>query len=335
MARLSALGSNVIDSTRKGGGLTRSQRKRVLTAIATSFLTVYVLVTLFPFYVLCVRTFVGTPDAADLHLWPPPSREISLEAEVGNLSIYYNLDIQRVKEDMGIPRGEYIPARTSLREMAERYDIPLERLRTYLSPYARSGGWLILLAGGKLYRPVVRTIVITLASLAGLNALSILTGCGLAGLRRRDQMVVYNLYLLQMVIPPMLIIIPQFLIVQWLLKLIPGTGEAGFSRYTSQLLLLVLINVKGSAISTMIFTSYIGRIPREMEEAAMLDGASRLQYLQLIMMPLLKVPVASLTATMERIFESSAIVSGAILTPVRPGTLYMTTGISTALVIAR
>ena len=295
MARLSARKSKAIDSTRKSGGLTTSQRKRLLAAVTTPFLVAYVVVTLFPFYVLFVRTFVATADAADLHLWLPPRREISLEAEVGNLSIYYNLDIQQVKEDLGIPRSEYIPTRTSLWEVAERYDIPTERLQAYLSPYARFGGWLILLAGGKLWRPLVRTIVITFASLVGVNVLSILTGCGLAGLRRRDQMLIYNLYLLQMVIPPMLIIVPQFLIVQWLLRLIPGTGEAGFSRYTSQILLLVLVNVKGSALSTMIFTSYIGRIPRELEETAMLDGASRWQYMQHILMPLLKVPVASLT----------------------------------------
>jgi raffinose/stachyose/melibiose transport system permease protein len=260
-----------------------------------SFLSVYTIVTLFPFYVLFVRSFVGTRDAADLHIWLPPRREISLEAEMGNLSIYYNLDIQQVKEDLGIPWEEYIPARTSLREIAERYDIPIERLQAYFAPYARFGGWLILLSGGKLWRPLVRTVVITLASLVGLNVLSILTGCGLAGLRRRDQMAIYNLYLLQMVIPPMLIITPQFLIVQWLLKLIPGTAGAGFSRYTGQILLLVLINVKGGAVSTMIFTSYIGRVPRELEEAAKLDGASRLQYLQHVLMPLLKVPIASLT----------------------------------------
>ena len=47
---------------------------------------------------------------------------------------------------------------------------------------------------------------------------SIFTGYGLAGCGG-DQMFVYNLYLLQMVIPAMLILLPQFLIIQWVFKL--------------------------------------------------------------------------------------------------------------------
>ena len=39
-------------------------------------------------------------------------------------------------------------------------------------------------------------------------------------------------------------------------------------------------------------------------------------------------------ATIVGIFESSAAVSGAIFTPVRPGTLYITIGMFTSLVIA-
>lgn len=276
-------------------GLTVSQRRRILTAIVIPFLTIYTLVTLFPFYVLFVRTFVATKDAADLYLWPPTGEGISLDAEVGNLAIFYNLDIRQVKQDLGIPLTEYIPARRSLREIAEQYDIPLERVESYLAPFGRYGGWIVLFAGGELWRPLTRTLVITLASLVGVNLLSILTGCGLAGLRRKDQMFIYNLYLLQMVIPPMLIILPQFLIVQWLVGLLPGSRQAGFARYTGQILMIVLLNIKGGALSTMLFTSYIGRVPRELEEAAMLDGASRWQYIQHILLPLLRVPVASLT----------------------------------------
>jgi len=276
--------------------LTVSQRKRILTAIVIPFLAIYTLVTLFPFYVLFVRTFVGTKHAADLYLWPPVREGISLDAEVGNLAIYYNLDIRQFKQDLGIPLTEYIPARRSMREIAEQYDIPPERVESYLAPFDRYGGWIVLFTGGELWRPLARTLVITLASLVGVNLLSILTGCGLAGLRRRDQMFIYNLYLLQMVIPSMLIILPQFLIVQWLVGLLPDSGRAGFARYTGQILMIVLLNIKGGALSTMLFTSYIGRVPRELEEAAMLDGASRWQYIQHILLPILRVPVASLTA---------------------------------------
>jgi ABC-type glycerol-3-phosphate transport system permease component len=260
-----------------------------------SLLTVYALVTLFPFYVLFVRTFVGTAEATDLHLSPPPVQEIDLDAELGNLAVFYDLDIRQVKRDLDIPAGDYVSPRTKLRTIAQTYDIPPARIRAYLAPFSRYSGWIALFSAGKVWRPLVRTVVITVLSLIGINMLSVGTAYGLAGLRRRDQTVIYHLYLLHMVIPSMLIILPQFIMVQWLLSLIPGYQRAGFARYTTQILMLVLINVKGGALSTMLFTSYIGSIPREFEEAAMLDGASRLQYIQHVLLPLMKVPIASLT----------------------------------------
>ena len=48
-------------------------------------------------------------------------------------------------------------------------------------------------------------------------------------------------------------------------------------------------------MSTMLFTSAIGAIPKDIEESAMIDGAGRLQYMRHILLPLMKVPIASLT----------------------------------------
>jgi raffinose/stachyose/melibiose transport system permease protein len=45
----------------------------------------------------------------------------------------------------------------------------------------------------------------------------------------------------------------------------------------------------------MVYTAYISSIPKDLEEAAEIDGASTWQYLRHILLPLLKVPIASLT----------------------------------------
>jgi ABC-type glycerol-3-phosphate transport system permease component len=143
---------------------------------------------------------------------------------------------------------------------------------------------------------LLRTVLITALSLVGLNLLSILTGFGLAGLRRRDQVVVYNLYLISAIMPAMMILLPQYMIVQWLLNLIPGYDVSGsFARSVGQLLAIVLLNIKGGALGTMVYTTFISTIPRDLEEAAEIDGASTLQYLRYILLPLLKIPIASLT----------------------------------------
>lgn len=270
-------------------------RKWLLRAGVTLFLITYSAVTVFPFYVLFVRTFVSTKDATDLHLWIPPATEVSLDAGIGNLSVFYNLDIKKLKADLGIPQTAYIRPQTTLAQISEKYDIPPEKIRRYLAPFATFNGWIVLFSSGRIVPALVRTIIVSVASLVGLNALSICTGYALAGLRRRDQMFIYNLYLLQMVIPPMLVLLPQYLLVQSILKLVPGTGVAGFTRNASQIVVVILLVVKGGALSTMIFTSFIGAIPRELEECSEIDGANRLQYLIHILLPLLKVPIASLT----------------------------------------
>ena len=48
----------------------------------------------------------------------------------------------------------------------------------------------------------------------------------------------------------------------------------------------------------MIFTAAISGIPRDLEESAVIDGAGRWQYVYHILLPLLKVPIVSLTVIM-------------------------------------
>jgi ABC-type glycerol-3-phosphate transport system permease component len=273
-----------------GAGLGLAARRRMLKAIVMPLLVIYALLTLFPFYVLFVRTFIGTKDATDLHLWIPPQEDISMAAEIGNISIFFNLDIAAFKEAMGI-KG-YVTPHTTLGQIVAKYDVPEQKIKQYFAKYGRFNGWVILLGEGKLWAAMGRSALITVVSMVGINFLSICTGYGLAGLRRKDQMFVYNLFLVQSVIPAMLVIVPQFMVVQWFTGLFPKTDSW---RHFAQLLSLILLNIRGGAMSTMLFTSAIGAIPRDIEESAMIDGASRLHYFRDILLPLMKVPIASMT----------------------------------------
>ena len=272
------------------------RQKRISKILIITFFIVYTLITLFPFYVLFVRTFVGTKHSTDLWLWPPPKEEASLDYQWGNISVFYNLDLNKVKADLGLPEDAYIQTRWTLRKIAEEYDIPEQRIKDYFTPYSVYSGWIVLLSDNKFGGALFRTILITAFSLVGLNLLSILTGFGLAGLKRKDQVIVFNLYLLSAIIPGMMILLPQYVIVQWLLNLIPGYAVSGSAaRSTSQLVTIILLHIKGGALGTMVYTAYISAIPKDLEEAAEIDGATPLQYFRFILLPLLKIPIASLT----------------------------------------
>jgi len=276
-----------------------SGRKRALRVFATVVMVVYTVVTIFPFYALFVRSFVATKDASDLHLWIPKAREVPLEAEVGNLSVFYQLDMRDFKRALGIPENEYLMARLTLKEVAEQYNIPEQEIKDFFKGFYTYNGWMTLLReelqGTTFWAALLRTVLITGLSLVLLTALSISTGYGLAGLRRKDQMVVYNVYLLQMVIPVMLIILPQYQLFQYIFNLVPEYARQGsLVRAALQLLALVLINIKGTALTIMIFVAAIGTIPKDLEDSAMIDGASRLQYVRYVLLPLLKVPIVSM-----------------------------------------
>ncbi len=276
------------------------RRKRWLKAFVVGFMVIYALITLFPFYVLFVRTFVSTKESTDLHLWIPENDEVSLDADIGNLAVNFNLDLRQMKQDLGV-KG-YVNPRATLRQMAEKNNIPTERIVAYFAGFGTYNGWITLLGNNDFWFALARTATTTLVGIVGLCLLSMFTGYALAGLRRRDQMFIYNLYLMQMVIPTVLIIIPQFLLVQWLIGLIPGGSQAGFPRYAGQLIALVLIFIKGGALSTMVFTSSINEVPHELEESAQLDGASRMQYFWRILLPLMKVPIATVAVIMLPVF---------------------------------
>jgi len=286
---------------------TMSRRKRALRIFATVVMIIYTLVTLFPFYALFIRSFVSTRDASDLHLWIPKARDVPMEAEVGNLSVFYNLDLRDLKDKLGIPQTEVLMSRTTLRELSQQYNIPEEKITSFFKGFYTFNGWTTLLRtelqGTRFWAALFRTVLVTASSLLLMTILSIFTGYGLAGLRRKDQMAVYNLYLLQMVIPIMLIILPQYQLFQYIFKLVPGYATQGsLVRDALQLLSLILINIKGTALTTMIFVGAIGMIPKDLEDSAMIDGASRLQYMRYVLLPLLKVPIVSMVVIQLPLF---------------------------------
>ena len=282
--------------------LTQSARRRLLRIFALVVMLIYTGVTIFPFYALFVRSFVPTKESADLHLWLPEVQEVSMDAQIGNLSVFYDLDTNTMKDAFRIPQTEFLMARTTLRQIGEKYNIPEEEIKEFFAGFYRYNGWNTLMTGDlygtSFWGALLRTLIVTVISLTLLIFLSILTGYGLAGLKHRYQMAVYNIYLLQMVIPAMLILLPQYLLIQWFYNLIPGYADEGFVRTVLQLFSIVLINIKGTALSVMIFTAAIGSIPKEIEDSAMIDGATSWQYIRHILLPLLKVPIVSLIVIM-------------------------------------
>ena len=251
-------------------------KKRSVRGLIAAFFVLYGVITVVPFYFLAIRAFIPTAMATKLHLWVPETGEMfSLEAQYGTLSYYYRFNTAKFKKTFGI-RG-YIASTTTFREIAREHGIEEERIIEYMRPRVRFAGWLTVLEDDRFIFAILRNVLVTCASITVGALLGIATGSVLARFRKRWHVWIFNTYLVSLIIPGPMVIIPTYIIVAQILGL-----------YNTPLALIILY-VKGSALSTMLFTSYITKMPLELRDSVYVDGGNRIHYFFRILLPLCKV----------------------------------------------
>lgn len=254
------------------------ERIKLVRILITLFLIIYTVITIFPFYVLFIRTFVSTADSSELHLWIPPSQDFNMDARFGHMSVFYSLDSEDFKDKMGIEG--YIDPNLTFKQLAENYNLSEEKIKNYMNPFFTFNGWVTVLKGSRFIRSLLATIFVTGSTMLLGGLLGISTGFVLAGFRKKWHFYAYNIYLLQIAIPPIMLMIPQFIIIK------------NLGLYNSYLA-LILFHIKGGALSVMLFTSFIAQIPKELREAVEIDGGGHFRYFYHILLPLCKVPFAA------------------------------------------
>jgi ABC-type glycerol-3-phosphate transport system permease component len=240
-------------------------------------LTLYCVLTLLPFYILVIRAFTPTLEAGRFHFWIPERPEVQMKATIGNLATVNNVNLGAFKQELGL-KG-YLDPRWTLSQIAERKQIDPAAIRAALAPAVRWNGLHTVLSGGYL-KSLWGTVVVAGISVVVGGFLGIMTGTALAGFRRPWHLFVYNSYLLNMIVPPMMVILPQYLII---------TNYLGLQN---SYLAIILLHIKGGALSTMVFTSYIATIPKELRESVYMDGGRHYHYFFHVILPLMGTPFA-------------------------------------------
>ena len=134
-----------------------------------------------------------------------------------------------------------------------------------------------------LLRALINDIAITTASVFLVIFLGSMAGYPLSRYRTRLNSVVYVLFISCMIIPPLTILVPLY-------KLVVDIG--GMNTYWGIVTIQVTFFLP---ISIFLFTGFIGTVPREVDEAAVIDGASGFSIFLRIIIPLLK-PVTATVA---------------------------------------
>jgi multiple sugar transport system permease protein len=130
-----------------------------------------------------------------------------------------------------------------------------------------------LLAAGQAGEWLLNSVVVSFCAVAATLVASILSGYGISRFRFRGSTLFGVLLLATQMLPQALIVVPVYIIFRGL-------------HLLNSLFGLVVINLAINVpVATWILKGYFDTVPREIEEAALIDGCTRLQALRRVVLP--------------------------------------------------
>lgn len=129
----------------------------------------------------------------------------------------------------------------------------------------------------------INSVQITAITLAGQLTFSVLAAYAFARIDFPGRDLIFGVLLSTLMIPAMVIIIPNFLTVTWL-------GRIGPIKWINNWPALT-IPFMGSIFSIFLLRQFFAQIPDELFDAAQMDGAGHFRFLLTVVIPLAKAPL--------------------------------------------
>ena len=130
---------------------------------------------------------------------------------------------------------------------------------------------------------MVNSIKITLITLAGEMTFSILAAYAFARIQFPGRDLIFGILLSTLMIPAMVLIIPNFLTVTWLGRIGPIPWINNWPALT--------VPFMGSVFSIFLLRQFFAQVPDELFDAAQIDGAGHMRFLVRVVLPLAKAPL--------------------------------------------
>jgi ABC-type glycerol-3-phosphate transport system permease component len=127
------------------------------------------------------------------------------------------------------------------------------------------------------------SVQITLITLTGQITFSVLAAYAFARINFPGRDLIFGIMLSTMMIPAMVLIIPNFLLVTWLGRIGPLPWLNNWPALT--------IPFMGSVFSIFLLRQFFAQVPDELFDAAQIDGAGHLRFLTTVVLPLAKAPL--------------------------------------------
>jgi ABC-type glycerol-3-phosphate transport system permease component len=133
------------------------------------------------------------------------------------------------------------------------------------------------------------SIRITAITLTGQVTFSILAAYAFARIKFPGRDMIFGILLSTMMIPAMVLIIPNFLTVTWLGRI--GKSLCGDSCAWLNNWPALTIPFMGSVFSIFLLRQFFAQIPDELYDAAQIDGAGHFRFLLTVVLPLARAPL--------------------------------------------
>jgi len=129
----------------------------------------------------------------------------------------------------------------------------------------------------------LNSLRIVAISLVGSVSISILAAYAFARIKFPGRDLIFGIMLSTMMIPAMVTIIPNFLTVTWLGRMMPIAWINNWPALT--------IPFMGSVFNIFMLRQFFSQIPDELYDAARIDGSGHLRFLWQVVIPLSKAPL--------------------------------------------
>jgi len=165
---------------------------------------------------------------------------------------------------------------TSLKDMSEIYVYPPK----WLPEKFNFDNYVKAFTAAPFGRYYINSLVVAFAVTLGQLITCSMAAFAFARLRFKGRDILFYIFLGTMMIPYNVTMIPSFMVLYWL-----GWIDSYYA---------LIVPGLASAFGTFLLRQFFITIPRELEEAAYIDGASRFQVLRRIILPLAKPALATL-----------------------------------------
>jgi ABC-type glycerol-3-phosphate transport system permease component len=135
----------------------------------------------------------------------------------------------------------------------------------------------------------INSVQITAITLVGQMAVSIFAAYAFAKIKFPGRDLIFGMMLSTMMIPAMVLIIPNFLTVTWIGRIgesICGDACAWINNWPA-----LTIPFMGSVFSIFLLRQFFAQVPDELFDAAQIDGAGHLRFLWTVVLPLARAPL--------------------------------------------